>query len=66
MVKRDKPNAPVTVVLETHWYSNSTMGTYLEYFYYNIVAHLQDFQSRNSKNGNFDQDQPIFFLEFCQ
>ena len=66
MVNRDKPNAPVTVVLETDWYSNSTMGTYLEYSYYNTVVHSQDFQSCNWQNGNFDQDQPIFFLEFCQ
>ena len=25
MVKRDKPNAPVAVILETDWYSNSTI-----------------------------------------
>ena len=66
MIKRDKPNAPVIVILETDWYSNSNMGTYLEYPYYQIVVHSQDLQSCNSKNGNFDQDQPIFFLEFCQ
>ena len=63
LVKRDEPNASVTVILETDWYSNSTMGTYLEYSYYNIVVHSQYFESCNSKNGNFDEDQLIFFLK---